>query len=564
MQSVTEGAPPAVMAVLPQGSVAYEILHLSVITFFLGALHIGTLWYGISYSDPLRVLILSLSFAVINVIAAILAIIGYSRIPTRGLVKDSGHALMIALVCAALANSSDVILWQVFEVPLKSSMIPNLFFVLALGFGIFGILRLARLTSVEPGGLSIKAFIGLIGFYFLFGLTMSHEALSRPTFGGANEKEILFGLVYALVIAYMGAMCWEIYCSAQGRMRLAARTISIGTILLGFGCFIYGSLFFRQDSMTVSASTLYIILAIAYFSIGLGILRMGNTVLDMFQPDLDEIGPKQPLIDIFGVSIGTKVHEMLEQRIRRSEAARLAAEADSKTKSKFLAMMSHELRTPLTTVIAYAQLIADDDGPIGKEAPAHFREFGRRITSSANHLLGLIDGVLNFSKLDSGEGLGACETFDVDELVDFVRVVAEALAARNSLEFVVHVSTPPFRLEGHQHALRQILSNLVVNAFKFTTEGRVTMALEACGADLVCRISDTGIGIESHELEKIFEPFYQISAGNSRKYGGTGLGLSIIKRLLEAMRGTIRLESEKGRGTTVTVTVPGIIREGTT
>ena len=542
----------------PAGSMAGELLHLTLVAFLLSALHFGTLWYGMSYADPTRVRILFTAFAIANVMAALVAVVGYARIPIKGLVKDSGHALMWALVCAATANSSDVILWQGFDIPLKSSILANLLFLLALGFGIFGIVRLARLTHVQPGLKAIKAFLILIGFSFACVAFLSPGRIVRPEFPGANEKEILFGFVYSVIIAYFGGLCWEIYSSAQGRMRLAARTICLGTILMSFGCFVYGFLFLRQDSLAVSASSIHIVLALAYMAIGLGVLRMGNTVLEMFQPDLDELHPSQPLIDIFGVSIGTKVYESLQQKIRRSEEAQSAAEAKHRTQSEFLAMMSHELRTPLTTVLAYAQLISDERGPIGREAPLRVREFGRRIILSANQLLELIDGILHFSKLDTTRELGAPEPFTIGELVESVRGVAEPLAARKKLAFTVRAPALDLELEGYFQGMRQVLGNLVVNAFKFTSEGCVGVVIEVEGGNLIIRVADTGIGIDAKDQQRIFEPFIQVSTGNSRKYGGTGLGLSISKRLIEAMRGTIRVESVKWQGAVFIVTVPAV------
>ncbi len=234
---------------------------------------------------------------------------------------------------------------------------------------------------------------------------------------------------------------------------------------------------------------------------------------------------------------------------------RLDAEADrdralevSQLKSQFVATMSHELRTPLSAIIGLTELLAADElGPVQR---SHLE----KINESAEVLLGLINGILDLSKIEAGKLELDVADFQLAAVVGRIAAILGQQARRKGLTFRTSLDPSLSRtLRGDRERLTQILLNLVGNAIKFTERGEVTlraMPLERdAGATTVrFEIEDTGPGIAAAALPRLFEPFVQADSSASRKYGGTGLGLSISKRLIELMDGQIGVSSELGRG----------------
>jgi signal transduction histidine kinase len=248
---------------------------------------------------------------------------------------------------------------------------------------------------------------------------------------------------------------------------------------------------------------------------------------------------------------------------RLDEEQRVAAEAlrglndrlsqASRAKSEFLANMSHELRTPLNAILGFTELILDD---LYGEVPAGLREPLTDIQTNGRHLLRLINDVLDLSKIEAGRlELGDGE-YSVQEIVDVVHASLRSLALGKQLTFTATVSPdiPPARGDGRR--ITQCLMNLAGNAIKFTRHGRVDIDARLDGEWLVYRVTDTGIGIPKDEVENVFAEFRQVDAAITREYGGTGLGLSITKRLVEMHGGRIWVESELGKGSTFSFTVP--------
>jgi PAS domain S-box-containing protein len=250
--------------------------------------------------------------------------------------------------------------------------------------------------------------------------------------------------------------------------------------------------------------------------------------------------------------------EIATRAARAIENARLyeAALAANRSKSNFLAVMSHELRTPLNAIIGYTEILL---GGISGELTEEQRKQLGRVHTSADHLLQLIEEILTFAQMETGnEHIHPSDAL-LSDIVDQVLAIAEPLARDRGL--VLHVRAPAAdaMLFTDARKLRQIMLNLLSNAFKFTNEGSVTFSTTLSGDDLIVDITDTGIGIEPDDLNTIFRPFWQAEGPLTRHAGGTGLGLSVSRRLAELLGGTITVTSEPGVGSTFTLRVPATI-----
>jgi PAS domain S-box-containing protein len=269
---------------------------------------------------------------------------------------------------------------------------------------------------------------------------------------------------------------------------------------------------------------------------------------------------KFPIMDARGhvVAVGSVVLNINEQKKVEQELVRAKEQAElaNRAKSQFLANMSHELRTPLNAIIGFSEVIRDQMyGPVGADK---YLRYAEDIRESGGHLLGIVNSILDMSKIEAGIFELNEDPCDTGELIEGAARMVEDRAQHSgvTLEQQVEPGLPPINVD--ERVLKQVLLNLLSNAVKFTgSGGRVTIAADRGSAGgLRVRVFDTGIGIPKDDLANVFDRFSQVENSYTRKYGGTGLGLHLTKKLVELHGGTIELASTEGTGTIVTVTLP--------
>jgi signal transduction histidine kinase/CheY-like chemotaxis protein len=243
----------------------------------------------------------------------------------------------------------------------------------------------------------------------------------------------------------------------------------------------------------------------------------------------------------------------LQAAMAEAQAARASAEQASELKTQFLANMSHELRTPLNSIINFTRILnAGLRGPVTPEQ----RDYLSRVRQSGEHLLGLINDILDLSKIESGRMELYTEPVQVAELIQGVLATTAGLTKDKPIELHQELAPHLPPVAADRTRLRQILLNLLSNAAKFTASGAITVRAQHTGEHLVLSVSDTGIGIAPEHLVTIFEEFRQLEGSANRRYEGTGLGLAICRRLVELHGGQLWVESTLGVGSTFAFSLP--------
>jgi len=258
------------------------------------------------------------------------------------------------------------------------------------------------------------------------------------------------------------------------------------------------------------------------------------------------------------VGVYTDVTE-LKQREAEVAAARDEAMQATQAKSQFLASMSHELRTPLNAIIGYSEMLHEEARDLGQDA---FLPDLEKIQGAGRHLLGLINVILDLSKIEAGKMDVLYEDFEVAALLAEVQSVIQPLMTKNANTLVVDAAPDPGAMRSDQTKLRQNLFNLLSNAAKFTRQGTITLAARRLARDgrdwLEFKVSDTGIGMTVAQLGRLFQAFAQAEASTARDYGGTGLGLAITKQFCKMLGGDVTVESTPGAGSTFTMLLPAV------
>jgi signal transduction histidine kinase len=269
-----------------------------------------------------------------------------------------------------------------------------------------------------------------------------------------------------------------------------------------------------------------------------------------------------------------------------AERARETADDANQAKSQFLASMSHELRTPLNAIIGYSEIVQEELEDMGDKA---LIPDVQKIHAAAKHQLGLINDILDLSKVEAGKMTLLIEEFDVAKLVREVEATVHPLVTRKENRLVVECPSDIGTMRADQTKVRQVLFNLISNAAKFTEKGTITLSVgkeegrkeegrmqnaetsQSGGAAgkilhssfclLHFSVTDTGIGMTPEQLGKLFQAFTQADASTSKKYGGTGLGLALSRKFCELMGGDLTATSDYGQGSRFTVTLPAAVEE---
>lgn len=252
------------------------------------------------------------------------------------------------------------------------------------------------------------------------------------------------------------------------------------------------------------------------------------------------------------VQLTGAVAEMAGQMALQLQGLRMAeqeARGASAAKSTFLANMSHELRTPLNAIIGYSEILMEDHADEGA-----LDDLGR-IRSSGTHLLGLINDILDLTKIEAGMMDVLIEPVVVSAIVEQALAAVRLAAEANGNQLRTTVEVADLAVHTDCTKLRQILLNLLANAVKFTRGGTITLRVSEAGGMIVCEVADDGIGIPPHTLDGLFRPFAQADASTTKKYGGTGLGLALVRHLSQMLGGDVVARSTVGAGSTFTATV---------
>jgi signal transduction histidine kinase len=255
----------------------------------------------------------------------------------------------------------------------------------------------------------------------------------------------------------------------------------------------------------------------------------------------------QAVIAIENVRLFQEIQEKNEQ-----------LEAANRHKSQFLANVSHELRTPLNSIIGFTRIVLRR---VGAQIPDLQKENLQKVLVSSEHLLSLINELLDLSKIEAGRMEVYAETFHLNDIVRMATSTVEPMLKDGRVRLLTEIAPDIPPLKTDRDKLKQAVLNLLSNAAKFTEKGEIKVAAWSENGNVKLTVSDTGIGMKPEALNYIFDEFRQADMSSTRRYGGTGLGLAIVKRFINLMGGDITVESEVGKGSKFTITLPMALKQ---
>lgn len=252
------------------------------------------------------------------------------------------------------------------------------------------------------------------------------------------------------------------------------------------------------------------------------------------------------------VAVYSDISDLIEKQAELEEA-RKGAEIANEAKSRFLASMSHELRTPLNAIIGYSEMLIDDAQDNDDDTTADDLE---KIMTSGQHLLALINDILDLSKIEAGKMEVHFEHFEIGPLIEDVANTIRPIINKNNNTMVTQINAVNLKINTDKTKLRQNLFNLLSNAAKFSTSGKIELIVDARDDLVEFTVRDDGIGMTEKQKDRLFQAFMQADSSTTRNYGGTGLGLAIVKQFTEMVGGTVRVETEPGKGSAFTLSYP--------
>ena len=418
--------------------------------------------------------------------------------------------------------------------------------------------------------------INTAGAFLLFGLALlsiSHDKRKRDF---RAQLFVAPGLLIALValLGYVFDVRNMYSLSEDSGMAL---TTSVGLLVLGSGILVAardrGVAALLMDEGAAGVLTRRLLPAALLAPIILGIIRVAGESAGIYASDFGVsifavltivtfVGlvlwsarvlrdTDKERIDLLALEMEARAHA--EWALKSAEEARADAERANNSKTDFLAVMSHELRTPLTAIMGYEELLSD--GITGPVTELQRQQLGR-INASARHLLGLIDEILTFARVDIGRERVRWESMSVNHTLGDAAALVEPMAAAKDIKFIVELLEEDQAIQTDGTKLRQMLVNMLSNGIKFTDKGEVRVSCLVDSGMLEVRIADTGVGIPAENIDNVFEPFWQAEQTATRKTGGTGLGLSVTRKLARLLGGDVTVASRPGAGTTFLLRLP--------
>ena len=401
------------------------------------------------------------------------------------------------------------------------------------------------------------------------GATIAYALASASAWKSAhdegNRKYELFGML-GMVLALLFAMAFLI------PNIISVSTLSTESYMILSIWSIFGFLFFRfflkrdkERRLGKSIVSWVVLLGLIIYTSSIWMHQTVNSVLTVHPDDLGKVHKAihissmiQITLIVFSLLILLNIYGIMQKREKMIEVEKARAEEASRAKSSFLSNMSHEIRTPMNAILGLQSIALRDS-----ELTPQTRDNLLKIGASANHLLGLINDILDMSRIESGRMTVKHDEFALHDFLDQVNVIISGQCQEKHLHYECRIEgdVKDYYI-GDDLKLKQVLINILGNSVKFTkSPGNVVLTVEHIEAeDKNCKLrfvmQDTGIGMSKDYIPKIFETFSMEDASNTSKYGGSGLGMAITKNLVEMMNGEIIVESEQGAGSSFTVTVP--------